>query len=95
MANNGTWLERAILIAGYTLVLGLGYIGYMNINSNIHEVKTMAEARAKVVDDKFDKALLRDDEHKLAITQLQIFITMNYEERMKALEKLEKIRTIK
>ena len=90
MANPNSWLEHVILVAGYSLVLSLGYLGYQSVINNVNEIKCVAEKRGEIIDNKLMAAAVRDEEHKLAIAELRIYMTMNYEQRIKALEHLNK-----
>ena len=90
MANPNSWLEHVILVAGYSLVLSLGYLGYNSVISTVNEIKCVAEKRSEAIDKKLEVAVIRDEEHKLAITELRIYMTMNYEQRVKTLEQLNK-----
>jgi len=86
------WLIRVVLLAGFILSATLAGLGYNQLMSTLREIKQTLAVRKAVVDRKLEE---NEREHQaifLNESEFKILMTMNFPDRMKALERIQKLK---
>jgi len=86
------WLIRVVLLAGFILSATLAGLGYNQMMTSLGEIKQTLAVRKAVVDRKLEE---NEREHQAIVqdtSELKILMTMDFSDRMKALERIQKLR---
>jgi len=87
MVKSNDWLTKTILIAGYTLALGLGYMGFDSIKSSINRIEANAQENDRMQSALITKTTESINKLCLQVNQNTRDLLLNYETRMNVYNK--------